>query len=270
MTKQLFACDIDNTLIYSHRHPHEGWPCVEWLQGREQSYMSPETGRGLLRLPPWLALVPVTSRTAGQYLRLKLPVPTELALTANGADLLLDGRPDVAWRAQTDALIAPWRGELRRCQSLLEGVEGLLRVAVADDAYLYALCPDAPDAARWAGTLESKTGLEVVASGRKLYMLPPPLNKGRAVSRLMERAGYARLIAAGDSPMDLPMLREANVAIAPRALGKQLCDHVHVCPEGRLFSDYVLETVLELIGIPGCSPKDRLPVGATTSPGGGK
>ena len=248
MTKLLFACDIDNTLIYSHRHPHEGWECVEWLQGREQSYMSPETKRDLLRLPAGLAPVPVTSRTVEQVLRLKMPVPMGLALTGNGADLLSEGRPDGAWRAETDALIAPWRGELRRCQALLEDVGGALRVAVADDAYLYAVFPDAPEAARRAGALRSKTDLAVVASGRKLYLLPPPLNKGRAVSRLMARKGYNRLIAAGDSPMDLPMLRMAHTAIAPHALRGRLPADARICPEGELFSRFVVQTVLECIG----------------------
>ena len=232
MRKLLFACDIDNTLVYSHRHPHEGWDCVEWLQGREQSYMSPETRQGLLRLSSRVTVVPVTSRTVGQYLRLKMPVPVGLALTANGADLLAEGCPDGAWRVQTDALIAPWRRELQRCRALLEDTEGFLNVAVADDAYLYAVCPDAPEAARRAEALESRTGLEVVASGRKLYLLPPPLNKGRAVRRLMQRMGYTALIAAGDSPMDLPMLREADVAIVPQALRALAPARARVCPEG--------------------------------------
>jgi hypothetical protein len=247
MTKPLFACDIDNTLIYSHRHPHVGWECVEWLQGQEQSYVSPETKRDLLRLSCWLTPVPVTSRTVAQYLRLKMPVPMGLALTGNGADLLSEGRPDGAWRTETDALIAPWRAEMRRCLALLENAGGCLRVAIADDAYLYAVFQDSPEAALWAGKLESKTNLEVVASGRKLYLLPPPLNKGRAVRRLMARKGYTHLIAAGDSPMDLPMLRMANTAIAPHALRGCLPANARICPEDGLFSRFVVQTVLECI-----------------------
>lgn len=249
MTKLLFACDIDNTLIYSHRHPHDDWECVEWIH-QEQSYMSPETKRGLLRLPFWLKPVPVTSRTIGQYLRLKMPMPFDLALTANGADLLVEGRPDVAWRAETDVLIAPWREELQRCIKLLEGTEGFLNVAVADNAYLYAVCSDVPEASQRARALESITKMEVIASGRKLYMLPPPLNKGRAVIRLKEKVGFSRVIAAGDSPMDLPMLYGADAAVVPHTLRMMVPGHAFVCPEGRLFSEYVMETVHQIIENP--------------------
>ena len=242
----LFACDIDNTLILSHRHPHEGWDCVEWLEGREQSYISPETARGLLTLPEEVTLALVTSRTAAQYRRLRLPGRPPLALTANGADLLTEEGPDPAWRKETEALIAPWREELQRCFIRLQASEDSPPAAMADDAYLSAACADPAEAARRAAALQGETALEVIPSGRKVYLLPPPLNKGTAARRLMDRLGLERMIAAGDSPMDLPMLNAADVAIVPGALRECAPPGARVCPEGRVFPEFVLETAVEV------------------------
>ena len=243
----LFACDIDNTLISSHRHPHGGWPCVEWLGGREQAYMSPGTARLLEGLPPGLTLVPATTRSREQYLRLRLPGKMPLALTANGADLLVDGTPDPAWRAGSDARIAPWRGELDRLLAILEGQGPLTSLRIVDGAFLFAGCPDGDGARRVAASLAGRTSLGIAVTGRKLYLLPPPLDKGAALIRLTRRLGAKRTAAAGDSAMDLPMLRAADVAIAPRSLAGDLPEGAFLCPEDRVFSEFALETAMGLL-----------------------
>lgn len=63
MDRIVFACDIDNTLIYSRKHPHEGWPCVEWIHEKEQAYMSPVTCGLLRQVREKVLFVPVTSRS---------------------------------------------------------------------------------------------------------------------------------------------------------------------------------------------------------------
>ena len=40
MEKILFACDIDNTLIHSYKYRRSGDICVEWIDGKEQAYMT--------------------------------------------------------------------------------------------------------------------------------------------------------------------------------------------------------------------------------------
>lgn len=247
----LFACDIDNTIIYSHRRAQPGWSCVEWLDGREQAYMSPGTIEHLAGIRPRLALALVTSRSIGQYRRLMLPVRPAMAVTANGADLHVGGDIDPAWRAETNALLEPWRAELERCFERLSasGRYGLCRAV--DDAYAFVRCPDGELPEAEAARIAGDTALDVVASGRKIYLLPPPLNKGAALRRLMARTGRTVSLAAGDSDMDVSMLRAADVAIAPEALGPLLPQGAKLCPPDRLFSEFALETALELIGAAG-------------------
>ena len=90
------------------------------------------------------------------------------------------------------------------------------RLRRIDGAYLFLSCPNPEDAAYCRSCLTDMT-LLVETTGRKLYLFPPPINKGAAVARLRRRFGPPAVIGAGDSPIDVPMLRECDWAIAPNS-----------------------------------------------------
>ena len=48
---------------------------------------------------------------------------------------------------------------------------------------------------------------------RKLYFFPPDSDKGSALQRFCERHSFDVIIAAGDSEMDLPMMKIADIAL---------------------------------------------------------
>lgn len=246
MRNVLFTCDIDNTLIYSKRYPHDGWLCVEWIHDDEQAYISPATMLMLSEVMKRTILVGVTSRSVEQYLRLRLPEKLSIALTANGADLLLDDMPDPLWRQETDRLLAPWQEELKRCYQILALKDSYIRCRIVDEAYLFVYCNTNIDPPSDAAALQARTDLSVIVDGKKIYLLPPPLNKGASVVRLMQRLNIQHCIAAGDSTMDLPMLYFADQAIAPKELSSRLPKGTWVCPKGRLFSEFVMETILSM------------------------
>ena len=239
----LIALDIDNTLIYSRKHPHPGWPCVEWIHEEEQAYMSPRTAELYRELcgEPCVALV--TSRSIEQYRRLRLPADAGLAVTANGADLLVNGITDPAWRREVDTLLEPWRDELLRRFDELKNSAQYIRCRVVDDAYTFVYCAEGVTPEAEVRHITESTTLDVMASGKKIYLLPPPLNKGAAIRRLMTYLGCERCIAAGDSAMDLPMLTAADVAIAPVTMKDLLPQGAMICPSDELFSEYVLKSV---------------------------
>ena len=84
----LFASDLDNTLLFSVSHRQEGDRCVEWLDGNEQGFMTPETISLLETVHGLTRLIPVTTRSVAQYLRIRFPVTPDYAVAANGAVLL--------------------------------------------------------------------------------------------------------------------------------------------------------------------------------------
>ena len=90
----LFASDLDNTLLFSHRHRQPEDRCVERLNGAEQGFFTRETPDLLPQVVQRVHLLPITTRSIEQYQRIQWPDGTapRIALTANGAVLLRDGQ----------------------------------------------------------------------------------------------------------------------------------------------------------------------------------
>lgn len=245
MEKIIFACDIDNTLIYSKKHPHEGWPCVEWIHEKEQAFMSPKTCELLHELCSRVLFVPVTSRSVEQYRRIRWPEGTEprMAITTHGARLLTGDGEDESWRQDTEALIRPWLAELHRMEMLLAPDPSFIRCRMVDDTYLFVYCAPGVDAAAMGEKLRGLTNLTVCVGGKKIYLLPHGLHKGTAMARLRLRYPGHQIIAAGDSEMDLDMLNAADRALYPQGLQTLVKTPGISCPANVLFSEYLLSQV---------------------------
>ena len=239
MKRLLFASDLDNTLIFSHKHSRPGDICVEWYEGREQSFMTPRAWELLQEAASAVEFLPVTTRSVEQYRRIRLPVEPPRAITTNGGILLQNGIPDAAWRMESQALAAPFQAEMERLSGELAKEPWCLRCKQVDGLYLFAVCEGGPEAP--AEAYRSRTDLTVEASGRKLYLFPPGLDKGTALRRFSLPE-----IAAGDSTLDLPMLRAADTALVPCSgiSGLSEGENLRVCPKNRHFSEFVLEFVL--------------------------
>ena len=91
--------------------------------------------------------------------------------------------------------------------------------------------------------------VEVFQNGVKVYVVPRKLSKGTAVRRLKERLDAELVIAAGDSEFDLPMLQEADLAIAPKGLTDKYKIREDIVGVGRtdIFSDQMLEDILKFL-----------------------
>ena len=242
----LFASDLDNTLLFSHRHRQPGDRCVELLNGAEQGFFTQETVDLLPQVVQRVQLLPVTTRSVEQYLRIQWPAGTapRWALTANGAVLLRDGGLDRDWYEQSREMIRAYQGELRRILRFLSARPEPSTVRMVEGMYVYAACPDPAAAERCGADWDPGSPIRAVVSGRKAYFFPPGVDKGTALRRAVERFRPERVIAAGDSVIDVPMLRRADLALLP---GPELLPQLpgaRVCGPDRRFPDFVLETVL--------------------------
>ena len=251
MNKILFASDLDNTLLFSWRHKTDSDQCVEHLDGKEQGFCTQQSLELLASVCEQAQFVPVTTRSVAQYQRIAWPAPCapEFAVAANGGILLVNGVVDSKWYMQTQELSAPWWDELLYLQSRLPEAPMCRRWRIVDGLYLFAVCGDEESAQAGRRFFEGGTGLNVEASGRKLYFFPPPINKGDAVSRLRARFLPDKVSCAGDSVIDVPMLRAADIAIFPDAdlMRGEHAAAVMLHSGAERFPDFVLKSVLNEI-----------------------
>lgn len=119
---------------------------------------------------------------------------------------------------------------------------------MVDETYLFVYCAAHVDAAAMGEKLRGMTGLTVCVGGKKIYLLPPQLHKGTAIARLRQRYPECRIIAAGDSGMDIDMLNAADHALYPRGLSSLVTAPGSCCPGDTLLSEYVLARVPEAAG----------------------
>ena len=247
MTDILFASDLDNTLLYSRRHRRAGDLCVEHLAGAEQGFMTPPAVELLRRVRAAMRFIPVTTRSVEQYRRIAWPAGTEpaYAVTTNGAVLLYRGAEDAAWRAEVAPVVAAAQEELMRLHALHAENPAFLRCRIVDGAYLFVYCADHVDAEACAAAYRAETHLAVLCSGRKIYFFPQGLDKGAALCALRQRFAPARVYAAGDSIIDLPLLAAADRAFAPRDLPFADSPHIRRHTGAEPFSEWLLGRLMD-------------------------
>jgi hypothetical protein len=223
----LVASDLDRTLIYSRKARALGADavdavCVEVHDGKDTSFVTATAARELTALAADAEFVPVTTRIAEQYRRVRLPgVQPRFAVVANGGQLLVDGQVDASWTRQVEKALADafplhsvWEQVGQVCHP-----EFTVKLRNAADLFCYAVVHPhrlppgfVEDVAGWAAERGWATSLQ----GRKLYWVPAALTKSAAVAEVARRADCARVVAAGDSLLDVDLLLAADRGIHPR------------------------------------------------------
>lgn len=225
----IVVTDLDRTLIYSPAAfdldvadaAAPNLVTTEFYRGSPQSYLT-LLAATLLRDLPSGALVPATTRTVEQYLRISLPTsPPRYAITSNGGNIVVDGEPDPQWRSGVAAGVAKTAplAEIEEHFAPLAGRDWVRTVRSADSLFCYLVAqtlelPDgfADELRAWSG----ERGWRISVQGRKVYALPAPLTKSAAVQRICELVGSDRLLAAGDGILDADVLDLADAGIRPR------------------------------------------------------
>lgn len=227
----LFASDLDGTLIYSRRliesidgETDYSLRLIETLNGKEISFTSEAIIKKLKMINQHIFFVPTTTRSLQQYNRIRLfreEVKPTYAIVNNGGTILKNGEPMVEWQGIIQEKIKEMpltREAVYKKFSEIKSSEWVTSAKEVDDLFTYFLI-DRDKVKRekltplfvwlkenqWTGSLQ----------GRKLYLIPNCVNKREPILFLMKKLGLKEFIAAGDSFLDLPMLRATSRAIVP-------------------------------------------------------
>ena len=187
---RILFTDLDNTLIYSYKHAiGSAKRCAEIYQGREISFLTEKSFRLLIRVQKLALIVPVTTRTVGQYARVNLGIQTPAyALACNGGVLLANGREDVSWFLESQKLIAGCREQLALGKRLMEGDRNrCFEVRDIRGLFLFTKSERPKESAEFLKEGLDGELVDVFWNGGKVYIVPKALNKGAAVRRLCDR-----------------------------------------------------------------------------------
>lgn len=247
----IFNSDLDNTLIYSYKHNiGDDKINVEIYQDREISYITKRTSRLLNNVIKEVVFVPTTTRTVEQYKRINLGIPVpKYALVCNGGILLEDGEEDLKWYIDSVNMVKDSEEVIERGIGLLEyDTRRNFELRFIRGLFVFTKCKEPEAVVADLKHLLDNSKVDVFNNGTKVYIVPKRLNKGTAVTRLKERFGTGKVIAAGDSLFDIPMIEKADYAIVPYSLRNKLSlsGNIFVVNEKDIFSEKVLDKVLEL------------------------
>lgn len=239
----IWFSDLDNTLIYSHKHEIPlPKTTAEYYLDREQSYITDETlsfCKTFCRQPQhWF--VPLTTRIQEQYERILLHkwLPYRYALINNGAILLDNGVPDSTWLTESLAMAADCADPLAEALTDLYDTAEPAHIHDIRPYMVYAVTETPPPLDFLRAKYEPQ-GLAVLYSGRKLYCLPKAFSKGNAIRRFRQRFADPSdtIITSGDSVFDLSMLSESDLALYPQELSVPPAASNRCVPISGFFSD---------------------------------
>lgn len=233
--RTLFFCDLDRTLMYSTKRITSTDKLIvsEQKEGKSISYVHQCVAPLLDELQEnGVVFVPSTTRSAMHYNRVDLGQRFDYAIIDNGARILHQGNPMVAFDEEISKELHA--GEHKTMGGVLANAackRGELRDI---DGYFYMFKIDDRNAAEKeiAQAIGGCRNWYIATSDTKCYVIPRCVTKQRAMLSLARTLEPALTIAAGDSKLDCGMLNSADISYSPIGSGISADFSFEWSPEG--------------------------------------
>lgn len=216
----IFATDLDNTLIHSHRRISDPSDCVvvETKDKKSISYMSKKAYKLFEKLKndKNLTIIPVTARSTEQFDRITVTQDCPYAILASGATILDHGKPIEIWsnfvdntrdkHVKTYEFFDQYLSQNLHHMSIgprrVNNVVIFFKLNEDEDNHLFINeLHRLATAHHWNFTLQRAKG----------YLAPSEISKESALSFLINHLQDDLVITAGDGYMDVPFIRLGTV-----------------------------------------------------------
>lgn len=242
-----FFTDLDNTLIFSHRHNiTKEFRLIELLRGKEQAFITKYT-YSFLKNATWLEVIPITTRTQLQYSRLDFlqkELDCSLALVGNGAILLEHGKSNQQWYEESLSICENAIPEVERLAELLENLVEKNHVHGEYPFFIYASSDNIGpiyDILKKEVKIET---IELMVDRKKIFCIPKVLTKGNAIKRFDKKFGERKTLIAGDSAFDYTMLELGDFAFVPANISEGIMNKNKIVIENTpVISDEICDKI---------------------------
>lgn len=243
-------CDLDNTIIYSHRKRIEVPKRVaELLNGAEQSYITEKT-LDFLSSCEDVSVIAVTTRTISQFERVKATLEKlrcEYSLILNGAMLLKNGLIDEDWLKESKRNVVDSEEEMEKARELLQRY-CRSPLKYSDEFLVYAKASNPCNVAKQVSDAVDSNMVSTFFDSRKVYCAPVSMNKGAAIKRFLKRLPATCTIGVGDSKNDLSMLESVDIPILPESLEPFITNPKRiVVPHSLILSDLACDAIERML-----------------------
>lgn len=263
----IFASDLDRTLIYSNKFLEQASTNtipVELKDEKQITHITEKSLKLLKLISEKILFIPTTTRSIEQFHRISIfndSISLKYAVVDNGAVILKNGEVDLYWQdyilSQMNSIISPIE-LIEHCRFFLEK-DYVNSFRCCDNLFLYAVLKNDKmnvDDFNKLILISEKEGYSVTKNNRKIYIIPKFINKWSPLKYIMGIEKEDKIITAGDSYLDLPMLNNSLYGMIPShaELNSTYRENIvndksiyYTKEQGILASDDFLEKVFELI-----------------------
>ena len=220
--KVLYATDMDRTMVYSQRFIEEypaksSYEVAETKDGRIISYISSPVKKRLHKINDKdnVYVVPVTTRSISEFSRINIGLNPKYAIVSNGGTILKNGEPLEDWEEYIKN--NSYKADLMNCMIDLDELKSIAReTKIIDGKYLFNKTNNGElFDIEIAELVDKYPNLQFTRQRAKIYVMPKSFSKAIALRWLQNKLAVDKVVASGDSELDLPMLAIADYAIIP-------------------------------------------------------
>ena len=212
----VFVTDLDRTMIYSQSFITEENinDTIALQDGTGYSYMTSKAQELLLQLAKKITIVPCTTRSREQFLRLPFFKDCKYAICDNGASLYINGQLDPQWTAIMRKNMEFCQKEIEEFKELLsqqDFIEGEVRFV--DNFYLFTKTTpeNIHKCTQFIRDHINKEKFYCLVSGIKVYFVPNFITKKHTLGYVLDRIKDNDITVAGDSQIDFGMMEYATI-----------------------------------------------------------